>query len=94
MRDVYHHFTRPEDIDRSLLAALKPGGRLAVIDFEPKPGSALPDGVPANRGGHGIHPETVSSEVAGVGLQMVSTRKTWPDEKADYFLVLFRKPAP
>jgi len=35
MRDVYHHFTHPAEIDASLLRALKPGGLLAVIDFPP-----------------------------------------------------------
>jgi len=54
MRDVYHHFTMSSDINRSLFTALKAGGRLAVIDFEAAPGSKLPNGVPANRGGHGI----------------------------------------
>ena len=34
MRRVYHHFTHPERMDASLFASLRPGGRLAVIDFE------------------------------------------------------------
>ena len=33
VRDAYHHFTQPEGIVRSIAAALKTGGRLAVIDF-------------------------------------------------------------
>jgi SAM-dependent methyltransferase len=37
MRDVYHHLTQPKEINDSLLAALKPGGRLAIMDFEPEP---------------------------------------------------------
>ncbi len=35
MSKVYHHFTDPEAINRSLYDSLKPGGALAVIDFEP-----------------------------------------------------------
>ena len=33
MRDVYHHVVYSADFNRSLWAALKTGGRLAVIDF-------------------------------------------------------------
>ena len=40
MRDVYHHITAIEAFNRSLLASLKPGGRLAIIDFAPRPNSA------------------------------------------------------
>jgi ubiquinone/menaquinone biosynthesis C-methylase UbiE len=64
LRDAYHHLTHPEDIVRSLAAALKPGGRLAVIDFPPRPNSEVPAGVPANRRGHGVPPEVVQSEVS------------------------------
>ena len=37
LRDVYHHLTRPQEFDASLLASLKPGGRLAIMDFPPDP---------------------------------------------------------
>jgi ubiquinone/menaquinone biosynthesis C-methylase UbiE len=55
LRRVYHHITDPVDIDHSLYLALRPGGRLAIIDFEPwqKPKEKIVPGVPANRGGHG-----------------------------------------
>ena len=46
LRDVYHHLTHPQEFDVSLFAALKPGGRLAIIDFQPEPGSSIPDSVP------------------------------------------------
>ena len=35
MRNVYHHFADPAAINTSIAAALKPGGRLAVVDFAP-----------------------------------------------------------
>lgn len=94
MRDVYHHLLHPEEINRSLLAALKPGGRLAIIDFEPRPGSKLPDGVATNRGGHGIPPAIVVDEVVASGLTHVRIISTWPPDSnpAEYFLVLFRRP--
>ena len=94
LRDVYHHLTSPAEINRSLLASLKPGGRLAIIDFEPEPGSKVPDGVPANRGGHGVPTTVVVDEVRAEGLTFVRTVSNWPpnDERARLFLALFRKP--
>jgi predicted methyltransferase len=93
IRDAYHHLTEPADIVRSFAASLKPGGRLAVIDFPPRPNTEVPAGVPANRGGHGVPPEVVQREVAAA-LTHVSTTPHWsPDSQpASLFLVLFRKP--
>src|SRR6185312_16508979 len=54
MRLVYHHLTKPADVDASLFRSLKPGGLLAVIDEEPRPGSPRVEGVPENRSGHGV----------------------------------------
>jgi ubiquinone/menaquinone biosynthesis C-methylase UbiE len=47
LRRVYHHLTDPVGIDRSLYMATRPGGRLAIIDFEPseQPGQPVPPGV-------------------------------------------------
>jgi ubiquinone/menaquinone biosynthesis C-methylase UbiE len=93
LRDAYHHLTHPEDIVRSLAAALKPGGRLAVIDFPPRPNSEVPAGVPANRRGHGVPPEVVQSEVSAA-LTHVQTIASWApgSQPASLFLLLFRKP--
>jgi ubiquinone/menaquinone biosynthesis C-methylase UbiE len=90
MRDVYHHFTHPDDVNRSLRGALKPGGRLAIIDFEARAGSPLPDGVNPNRLGHGIPPRIVQEEVARAGLTFDRLISKWPDQQGNYFLVLFR----
>jgi SAM-dependent methyltransferase len=35
LRQVYHHLTDPLDMDHSLYQAMRPGARLAIIDFEP-----------------------------------------------------------
>jgi predicted methyltransferase len=94
MRDVYHHLRKPHEFNASLFSALRPGGRLAIVDFEPEPGSTLADGVAANRGGHGIPPSLVREEISGSGLEHVRTILEWPpgSNPAEYFLVLFRKP--
>ena len=77
---------------KSLAAALKPGGSLAVIDFPPRPKSEVPSGVPTDRLGHGVPPEVVQREVGAV-LTHVRTISNWApgSEPASLYLVLFRK---
>jgi predicted methyltransferase len=96
MRDVYHHITTPSiaAFNKSVFASLKPGGRFAVIDFRGRPGSAVPEGVPANRGGHGIPPEVVVDEIKAAGFTYQRTFEDWPTgvkSAAGMFLVLFQK---
>ena len=93
VRDAFHHFTEPEAMILSLAAALKPGGRLAIIDFPPRANSSVPDGVPADRGGHGVPPEVVRREI-GAALTHVSTIPDWSagSRPGSLFLLLFEKP--
>jgi len=86
LRRVYHHLTKPAEFDQSLLRSLKPGGRLAIIEFPPRASLAPVEGVPANRGGHGIPPKILIEELTSAGLQLVKTVSDWP---ADDYLVLF-----
>ena len=95
LRHVYHHITDIEPFNKSLHASLKSGGRLAIIDFEPRrPNPAeIPKGVPANRLGHGIPISVVVEEVTAAGFTHVRTIDAWPpgDKTPSYFLTLFRK---
>ena len=79
VRNVFHYFTQPAAMIRSLASSLKPGGRLAIVDFPPRPNSVVPPGVPANRGGNGVPPEIVKSEVEGL-LRHVTTIPNWAPE--------------
>jgi predicted methyltransferase len=91
LRHVYHHITAVDAFNTSLLASLKPGGRLAIIDFAPDQGSTLPKGVPANRGGHGIPPAVVVDEMVRAGFTHLRTIDKWPpgDKVQPGFLTLF-----
>ena len=94
LRRVYHHLTDPLEMDRSLYLAMRPGGRLAIIDFEPsqRPGEPPPPGVPANRGGHGAPKSIVTQELTQAGFVRVATID-WPvSGDVEHFCMLFRKP--
>jgi SAM-dependent methyltransferase len=94
LRDVYHHLTDPVGIDRSLYQALRPGARLAIIDFEPIPGWPAPSGVPANRRWHGVTEQIAAQELTRIGFELVTTID-WPISAAiKHYCMLFRKPFP
>jgi ubiquinone/menaquinone biosynthesis C-methylase UbiE len=88
LRRVYHHLTRPAEFDASLVRALKTDGRLAIIDFPPRPGLPEVKGVPSDRGGHGIPQHVVIEELAAAGLKLDKVVDDWPE---DSYCVLFRK---
>jgi ubiquinone/menaquinone biosynthesis C-methylase UbiE len=88
LRRVYHHLTKPVDFDSKLVRSLKTDGRLAIIDFPPRPGLETVEGVPSNRGGHGIPQKIVIEELSAAGLQVEKVVNDWPD---DSYCVLFVK---
>ena len=94
MRLVYHHFTDPAKMDSSLFRSLKHRGRLAIVDEEPSKGSTIPEGVPANRGGHGIPEKILISELRRAGFEVQKIEDNWPsgDEYHKMYCVVFRKP--
>jgi predicted methyltransferase len=69
--DVYHHVDGRQRYFERLRASLKPGGRLAVIDFR----LDSPEGPPkAAR----IAPEVVRTELAEAGYSLVGERAFLP----------------
>ena len=88
LRHVYHHLTKPVEFDASLARSLKAGGRLTIIDFAPRTGLEPVEGVPSNRGGHGIPQKIVIEELSGAGLRVEKIVNDWPE---DGYCVLFVK---
>jgi SAM-dependent methyltransferase len=89
LRHVYHHITQPEAFDKNLLRSLKPGARLAIIDFPPNNSYGHVEGVPANRGGHGIPQKIMVDELTSAGFRAEQTNDHWSG--SDY-CVIFVKP--
>lgn len=90
MRNVYHHFSDPAAMNRSIWRAVAPGGRVAVVDFTP---SGKEGEQPADRsrdGTHGVAPESVSRELKEAGFEPVS--KEASDQR--WFMVVVSKPRP
>lgn len=90
-RMVYHHLTDARGINADIFRALRPGGRLVVIDFEPggimnwigRPETA------DRHGGHGTPTETAVKEVTAAGFQVVRGPEPW---RGRTYVVLFRRP--
>lgn len=89
MRRVYHDLSDPADVLVDIRRALKPGGRLAVIDFEPTFLGNLLMPRRANRQGHGIEPDDLVREVRASGFSLKRAPETWPDD--NMFVAVFSR---
>ena len=89
MRRVYHHIGNPGLMNASMLAALKPGGFLAVIDFPPDSAeSADPNGRDEGEQ-HGVTSSTVARELGEAGFEVVRVER---GEGSDRYMVVARRP--
>ena len=86
--DTYHHFEFPERSLASLHRAIKPGGRLVVIDFHRIPGKSSPWTLNHVRAGQ----ETVEKEILSAGFEKTSEVKDLL--KDNYFVVFTRHAKP
>jgi predicted methyltransferase len=78
--DAYHHIGQRERYFRALAGSLKPGGRIAVIDFR----MDSPSGPPKSAR---VAPERVKSELAAAGYALAEEHGFLPRQ---YFLVFTR----
>lgn len=89
LRRVYHHLTKPLEFDASLLRSLKPGGKLAIIDFPPHPEYGKVKGVPKDREDHGIRQNMLIEELGKAGFQVEKIVEDWPT--SDYCVLFVKK---
>lgn len=68
VRLVYHHFGDPPAMNASLLRSLKPGGRIAILDFMPTSKVSAPPGKRGEGDSHGVMPATVIDELKAAGF--------------------------
>lgn len=89
-RAVYHHLSDRAAINADLFRAIRPGGRLLVIDFEP--GGLLDLIAPRDGpdGGHGTRKETVVEEVTAAGFRLERGPEAW---RGRMYAILFIRPA-
>jgi hypothetical protein len=78
--DAYHHFDYPSEMLAGVLAALKPGGRLVIVEFY-KEGFGDPKHIRFTE-------EELVKEVTANGFELISTG---PFIEKRQFLAQFRK---
>lgn len=97
MRNVYHHFGDPPAMHASFLRALKPGGRIAIIDFAPRKGDTAPPGKRGEDASHGVSETVVAEELKAAGFALVSQPvealppRPGPNSADRWFIVLGEK---
>ena len=97
MRNVYHHFGDPPAMHASFLRALKPGGRIAIIDFAPRKGDTAPPGKRGEDASHGVSETVVAGELKAAGFALVSQPvealppRSGPNSADRWFIVLGEK---
>lgn len=82
--DTYHHFEFPQRTMASIRRALKPGGRVVVVDFRRIPGESSEWVLEHVRAGQ----ETVEREIVQAGFRRLETRF---DELTENYLMEFER---
>lgn len=90
MRNVYHHFDDPAAMTASLFRAMRPGARIAVIDFPPRSGQEASAAADRDQGNaHGVTTTSIERELRAAGFELVATEQQRGDR---WFMVVARTP--
>jgi len=85
LSDVYHHFEHPAETLASIHKALKPGGRMVVIDYERIPGVTPPARLAHVR----LDKQATIAEIEAAGFGLLEEKKKMM--RQNYFLLFTRK---
>ena len=80
MRMVWHHIADPGAFARDLRRAIRPDGRVGIIDF-------APGALPHLAGDHGVSPDRVVSTFEAAGFEVAARQPDWGGRT---FLIVFR----
>ena len=90
LRNVYHHIKNPVLMNKSLYQSIKPGGRLAIIDFAPDSTESADPTRRSDGEQHGVTPPTVVRELRQAGFELVVVED---GIRRSSFLVVMRRPS-
>ena len=85
LSDVYHHFEHPAETLASIHKALKPGGRMVVVDYERIPGVTPPARLAHVR----LDKPGTIAEIEAAGFGLLEEKKKMM--RQNYFLVFTRR---
>jgi ubiquinone/menaquinone biosynthesis C-methylase UbiE len=80
--DAYHEFSHPREMGQSMFRALKPGGRIALVEYREE------DPTVPIKPLHKMSEAQAKKEMEALGLQWQETRTSLPQQH----LILFAKP--
>jgi precorrin-6B methylase 2 len=82
MVDAYHEFEHPREMMEALLVALKPGGRMALLEYKGENPLIMIKPL------HKMTQTQVRAELTAIGLEFVENKRVLPQQH----LLIFRKP--
>jgi len=89
--NTFHELSDPQSILADVRNSLVPGGRLVVVDREPKPENI---GV-TETGDHEISPATVESDLSSAGFQVIQLQEPFivadPDDETWWMIVAVKR---